>query len=122
MEGFASLFADSASSGKLANFSLTDFGIDLKKAKLSFGNVNLGIYKQGPRKFPRQILHDKQVEKELYQLVSQLKYKGHYYASLRNFKNSVIMNFTAEDFARGLYFYTFTFNNFREKMPFSFAP
>ncbi|CAG8511155.1 7130_t:CDS:1 [Ambispora gerdemannii] len=121
MEGLAGLFTDSASSGKLANFSLTDFGTNLKKAKVSFGNVNLGIYKQGKRKLPKPIFHDQESEKELYNLVSQLKYKGHYYASLRNFKNSIIMNFTAEDFARGLYFSTFTFNNFQKELKFSFT-
>jgi len=73
---------------------------------LSFGNVALGIYKQGSRRVPAPLFHDEQAEKEVYQLAAQLKFKSHYYASLRNFKNSIIMNFTAEDFARGLYFST----------------
>ncbi|CAI2161905.1 5556_t:CDS:2 [Funneliformis geosporum] len=90
------------SSGKLANFSLTDFGSSLKKARLSFGNVNLGIYKQGSRRKPAPLFHDPVKEKEIYQLVADLKFKSHYYASLRNFKNGIIMNFTAEDFARGI--------------------
>ncbi|CAI2185198.1 15215_t:CDS:2 [Funneliformis geosporum] len=98
---FTNLFSDSQSSGKLTNFTITDFGSQLKKAQVSFGNVNLGIYKQGSRKKPAPLFHDEQSEKEIYDLVSQLKFKGHYYASLRNFKNSMIMNFTAEDFARG---------------------
>jgi hypothetical protein len=105
IECFTDLFADSYSSGKLANFSITDFS-PLKKAQISFGQVNLGIYKQGSRRKIRPIFHDETAEKEIYQLVSQLKFKSHYYASLRNFKNSIIMNFTAEDFARGLYFST----------------
>jgi hypothetical protein len=83
--------------------------------------VALGIYKQGSRKLPAPLFHDPQKEREIYDLVSQLKYKGHYYASLRNFKNSLIMNFTAEDFARGLYFSTFTFNNSKTDLKFSFA-
>ena len=65
MESFASLFADSASSGKLANFSITDFGKQVKKAKVSFGNVNLGIYKQGSRRKKAAIFHDEKLEAEL---------------------------------------------------------
>ena len=121
IENFTDLFTDSASSGKLTNFSITDFGSEIKKASVSFGNVNLGIYKQGKRGLPNPICHDQEQEKELYNLVSQLKYKGHYYASLRNFKAGIIMNFTNEDFARGLYFSTFTFNNFQKEMKFSFT-
>ncbi|CAI2187607.1 15351_t:CDS:2 [Funneliformis geosporum] len=41
------------------------------------------IYKQGSRKKPAPLFHDEQSEKEIYDLVSQLKFKGHYYASLR---------------------------------------
>ncbi|KLL04466.1 MAG: hypothetical protein MRERV_14c063 [Mycoplasmataceae bacterium RV_VA103A] len=122
MEGLTDLFADSSSSGKLANFSLTDFGPQLKKAQLSFGNVPLGIYKRGPRKKPAPLFHDEQTEKEIYQLVANLKSKSHYYASSRNFKNGVIMNFTNEDFAYGLYFLTFTFNWKQKDLRFSFAP
>jgi predicted neuraminidase len=106
ISNFTNLFTDSQSSGKLTNFTITDFGSQLKKARLSFGNVNLGIYKQGSRKKPAPLFHDQQSEQEIYQLVANLKSKSHYYASLRNFKNSIIMNFTAEDFARGLYFST----------------
>jgi hypothetical protein len=122
MEGLTNLFADSASSGKLTNFTITDFGPQLKKAQVSFGNVSLGIYKQGSRKKPAPLFHDQEREKAIYQLVAQLKYKGHYYASLRNFKNSIIMNFTSEDFAAGLYFSTWTFNNLQKDLKFSFAP
>ena len=105
----------------MTNFTITDFGSHLKKAQVSFGNVNLGIYKQGSRKKPAPLFHDEQKEKAIYDLVSQLKFKGHYYASLRNFKNSIIMNFAAEDFVRGLYFSTWTFNNSRKDLKFSFA-
>src|SRR4051812_45252646 len=101
MEGFTNFFADSQSTGKLANFAITDFGASLKKAKLSFGNVNLGIYKQGKRKPSKPIFHNEETEKALYQLVANLKYKGHYYASLRNFKSGMIMNFTPDEFAHG---------------------
>jgi hypothetical protein len=106
MEGLTNLFADSASSGKLANFTITDFGANLKKAQVSFGNVSLGIYKQGARKKPAPLFHDQQAEKEIYQLAANLKFKSHYYASSRNFKNVVVMNFANEEFARGLYFST----------------
>ncbi|CAI2199328.1 4619_t:CDS:2, partial [Funneliformis geosporum] len=83
ISNFTNLFSDSQSSGKLTNFTITDFGSHLKKAQVSFGNVNLGIYKQGSRKKPAPLFHDEQSEKEIYDLVSQLKFKGHYYASLR---------------------------------------
>jgi len=46
---FAGLFSDSASSGKLFNVSITDYASTLKKARVSVGNVPIGIYKQGPR-------------------------------------------------------------------------
>ena len=121
IEHFANLFADSQTSGKLANFTITDFGSSLKKAQVSFGQVNLGIYKRGPRSKPTPIFHDKEKDQAIYHLFSQLRYKGHYYASLRNFKNSIIMNFTPEDFARGLYFSTWTFNNKQSKLKFSFT-
>nr|CAG8538892.1 1763_t:CDS:10 [Entrophospora candida] len=62
--------------------------------------LHKGIYKQGSRRVPAPLFHDETAEKEVYQLAAQLKFKSHYYASLRNFKNSIIMNFTAEDFAR----------------------
>jgi hypothetical protein len=105
MKGFADLFVSSQVSGKLANFTLTDFGSQIQKAKLSFGQVNLGIYKQGSRnKFSKPIFHKQ--EEGFHEIISQLKYKGHYYASLRNFNSGIIMNFTHEDFARGLYFST----------------
>jgi hypothetical protein len=92
MEGFADLFASSQATGKLANFTLTDFGSQIHKAKLSFGQVNLGIYKQGSHNKLRQpVFHDQETGKEFHQLIAQLKYKGHYYASLRNFNSSIIL-------------------------------
>jgi len=122
MEGFANLFSDSASSGKLANFSITDFGSLVKKAQISFGNVPLGIYRRGskPKRVP--LFHDQEKDQALYQLVHELTFKGNYYASLRNFYNKCLMNFTLEDFQRGLYFLTLTFNNQQKEMRFSFAP
>jgi hypothetical protein len=122
MEGFTNLFADSASSGKLANFSITDFGSLVKKAQISFGNVPLGIYRQGskPKRVP--LFHDQEKDQALYQLVHELTFKGNYYASLRNFYNKCLMNFTQEDFERGLYFLTLTFNNQQKEMRFSFTP
>ncbi|MCE8167650.1 MAG: hypothetical protein I3275_03405 [Candidatus Moeniiplasma glomeromycotorum] len=122
IEYFTNLFADSQSSGKLANFSVTDFGPQIKKAKVSFGNVSLGIYKRGSRKKSAPIFHDPQAEKEIYQLVADLKFKGHYYASLRNFYGTVLMNFTPADFQKGLLFITFTFNWQQKALKFSFAP
>ncbi|MDR1670330.1 MAG: hypothetical protein LBR43_01205 [Spiroplasmataceae bacterium] len=120
MKGFADLFVSSQVSGKLANFTLTDFGSQIQKAKLSFGQVNLGIYKQGSRnKFSKPIFHKQ--EEGFHEIISQLKYKGHYYASLRNFNSGIIMNFTHEDFARGLYFSTWTFNNFKQDLKFTFG-
>jgi hypothetical protein len=67
MEGFADLFASSQATGKLANFTLTDFGSQIHKAKLSFGQVNLGIYKQGSRNKLRQpVFHDQETGKEFH--------------------------------------------------------
>ena len=54
--------------------------------------------------------------------MANLKYKSHYYASLRNFKNVMVMNFTPDEFAQGLYFLTFTFNYQQKDLKFSFAP
>ncbi|WNE40450.1 MAG: hypothetical protein GBAus27B_000517 [Mycoplasmataceae bacterium] len=121
MAGFADLFANSQTTGKLANFTLTDFfGANINKAKLSFGQVNLGIYKQGSRNNLSKPVFHNQAE-GFHEIISQLKYKGHYYASLRNFKDSIVMNFTHEDFARGLYFSTWTFNNFKQDLKFTFG-
>ncbi|WNE41218.1 MAG: hypothetical protein mread185_000675 [Mycoplasmataceae bacterium] len=117
---FTDLFASSQTTGKLINFTLADFGSSIQKAKLSFGNVNLGIYKQGSRnRLGKPIFHNQ--AEGFHELVAKLKYKGHYYASLRNFKDSIIMNFTHEDFARGLYFSTWTFNNFKTDLKFTFG-
>src|SRR6266480_2384266 len=121
-EKFISLFADSTSSGKLTNFSLTDFGEQIKKAKLSFGNVPLGIYRQGPKKRKTPIFHDKETEKEIHQLFTNLGQKGSFYSSLRNFQQKILMNFTQKDFKKGLYLTTFTFNNYQNSLPFSFSP
>src|SRR3954464_2918651 len=114
MEGFADLFADSASSGRLTNFSLTDFGDNLKKAKLSFGNVPLGIYRQG-KKITGGLLHDKDKETEFYKLVQELKFKGNYYASLRNFYDKCLMNFTQEDLTMGFIFILLLLIIFKKK-------
>jgi hypothetical protein len=46
---FAGLFSDSASSGKLFNATITDYAPVLKKARVSVGNVPVGIYRQGPK-------------------------------------------------------------------------
>lgn len=122
LEELTNLFTDSASSGKLINFSITDFGEKIQKAKISFGQVPLGIYRKGPKKRRKPIFHDEEKEKELHQLAANLTQKSRFYASLRNFQQKIFMNFTQEDFNQGLYFSTFTFNNYQKKMPFSFAP
>ena len=122
LENFTNLFTDSASSGKLINFSITDFGEKIQKAKISFGQIPLGIYRKGTKKKRKPIFHDEEKEKELHQLVIDLTQKSSFYASLRNFQQKTLTNFTPEDFKQGLYFSTFTFNNYQKKMPFSFAP
>jgi len=119
---FLDLFANSAATGKLINFAITDFGEKIKKARISFGNVPLGIYRQGMKKKRAPIFHDEEKEKEIYQLVANLGQKGSFSASFRNFQQKITMNFAAEDFEKGLYFTTFTFNNFQTKMLFSFSP
>jgi hypothetical protein len=122
INNFPNLFANSIASGKLINFAITDFGEKIKKSRISFGNVPLGIYRQGTKKKRTPIFHDKEKEKEIHQLVANLAQRGNFSASFRNFQQKITMNFTAEDFAKGLYFTTFTFNNFQTKMPFSFSP
>ncbi|CAG8717588.1 2392_t:CDS:2, partial [Ambispora leptoticha] len=81
-----------------------------------------GIYRKGPKKKKKSIFHDEEVEKELHQLAVNLTQKSSFYTSLRNFQQKTLMNFTPEDFDRGLYFSTFTFNNYQKKMSFSFSP
>jgi hypothetical protein len=122
LENLTNLFTDSASSGKLINFSITDFGEKIQKVKISFGQVPIGIYRKGPKKKQKHIFHDEEKEKEFHQLVTNLIQKSGFYASLRNFQQKIFMNFTQKDFERGLYFSTFTFNNYQKKMTFSFAP
>ena len=119
---FTNLFANSTATGKLINFAITDFGEEVKKARISFGNVPLGIYRQGTKRRRTLIFHDEKKEKEIYQLVANLAQKNNFYASFRNFQQKILMNFTTKDFKKGLYFTTFTFNNFQTKMPFSFSP
>ena len=119
MENLTNLFTDSASSGKLINFSITDFGEKIQKAKISFGQVPLGIYRKGPKKKRKPIFHDEEKEKELHQLAINLTQKSSLLASLRNFQQKTSLNFTQEDFNHGLYFSTFTFNNYQKKMSFS---
>jgi len=101
---------------------MADFGENIQRAKISFGQVPLGIYRKGPKKKRKPIFHDEEKEKEIHQLVADLTQKSSFYASLRNFQQKTFMNFTSEDFERGLYFSTFTFNNYQKKMAFSFAP
>lgn len=122
LESLTNLFVDSASSSRLINFSITDFGEKVQRAKVSFGQVPLGIYQKGLKRKRKLIFHDEEREKELYQLIGNLTQKSSFYASLRNFRQKTLLNFTPEDFNRGLYFSTFTFNNYQKKMPFSFAP
>lgn|SRR5581483_2483980 len=117
---FTNLFISSDISGKLINFSVTDFGKETQKAKISFGQVPLGIYRKGPRKKRKPIFHNE--EKDLGRLAIYLTQKSSLYASLRNFQQKTFLNFTQEDFEQGLYFSTFTFNNCQKKMSFSFAP
>src|SRR5437016_4129817 len=102
LEHFTNLFTDSASSGKLINFSITDFGEKIQRAKISFGQVPLSIYRKGPKKNKRPIFHDEEKEKEFYQLVTNLTHKNGFYTSLQNFQQKAFMNFTSEDFDRGL--------------------
>ncbi|CAG8603650.1 4251_t:CDS:2 [Paraglomus occultum] len=97
MTDLSDLWADSKSSGKLFNIVATDFGGEVKKAVVS-------------------------IEKKIYQLFSQLKNGGNFWASLRNFKEKICMNFTAADFARGLYFVTLTFNSQNAQLEFTRAP
>ena len=120
LEDFANLFANSASSGKLVNFSITDFGGKIQKAKISFGQVPLGIYRKGFKKKRKPIFHNE--EKKLEQLAISLTQQSSLYASLRNFQQKTFLNFTQENFEQGLFFSTFTFNNYQKKMSFSFAP
>nr|CAG8502219.1 3132_t:CDS:2 [Entrophospora candida] len=115
-EDFTNLFAKSVSSEKLLNFSITDFGERIQKAKISFGQVPLGIYQKGLKKKRKSIFHNE--EKGLEQLSQQ----SSFYASLRNFQQKTFLNFTQENLEQGLFFSTFTFNNYQKKMPFSFAP
>jgi hypothetical protein len=122
LENLTKLFTDSASSGKLINFSITDFGKKIQRVKISFGQVPVGIYRKGTKRKRKPIFHDEKKEKELHQLAANLTQKSSFCASLRNFQQKTFMNFTQEDFERGLYFSTFTFNNYQKKMPFSFAP
>ncbi|CAJ0824757.1 6775_t:CDS:2 [Entrophospora sp. SA101] len=90
-------------SGKLINFSITDFGEKIQKAKISFGQVPLGIYRKGPKKKRKPIFHDEEKEKELHQLAINLTQKSSFYASLRNFQQKTSMNFTQADFDRAKY-------------------
>ena len=122
MSDLSDLWADSQSSGKLFNIVATDFGSEVKKAVVSVGNVSLGIHKRGPKRKRERICHDPQVEAKIYQLFSQLKNGGNFWASLRNFKEKILMNFTAADFARGLYFVTLTFKNSKASLEFTRAP
>ena len=80
-EYFINLFTDSASSGRLINFSITDFGAKIQQARISFGQVPLGIYRQGTKRRPRPIFHDEEKEKDLYQLAADLSQKSSFYAS-----------------------------------------
>ncbi|MEG7978996.1 MAG: hypothetical protein NY202_03735 [Mollicutes bacterium UO1] len=84
----------------------------------------MGIYRRrGAKKNQKPIFHDERSEKEIYQLVANLKFKGNYYASLRNFYGTTLMNFTpAADFHNVLLFITFTFNWQQKALKFSFAP
>jgi len=122
MNDLSDLWADSQSSGKLFNIVATDFGEEVKKAVVSIGNVGLNIHKRGPRKKRERICHDPKIEQKIYQLFLQLKNGGNFYASLRNFREKILMNFTAADFARGLYFVTLTFNSQNAKLEFTRAP
>ena len=122
LENITNLFIDSASSGRLINFSTTDFGKKIQKAKVSFGQVPLGIYRKGLKRKQKLVFHDEEREKEIYQLIGNLTQKSSFCASWRNFRQKTLLNFTSDDFKRGLYFSTFTFNNYQKKMPFSFAP
>ncbi|TLY45082.1 MAG: hypothetical protein E6K54_08950 [Gammaproteobacteria bacterium] len=122
MADLSDLWADSQSSGKLFNIVATDFGKEVKKAVVSVGNVGLNIHKRGPRKKRERICHDPQVEKKIAQLFAQLKNGGNFLASLRNFKEKNLMNITAADFARGLYFLTLTFNSKNVRLEFTRAP
>ena len=120
ISNFADLFADSATTGKLTNFSITDFGEKIKYAKVSFGNVPLGIYRRGPKRKKTPIFHDR--KSDIYQLATNLTQKGKFLVSLRNFQQKVRMNFTPLEFDQGLYFTTFTFNNYQTALHFSFSP
>ena len=111
------LFSSSDGSGRLLNITTADYGAVKKKATVSVGNVPLGIYKQGPKRRRAAIFHDPQQETVIYQLFRQLKNNGNYYASLRNFKETTLLNFTADDL-----FLTLTFNNRKGNLKFKRAP
>jgi hypothetical protein len=120
---FAGLFSDSASSGKLFNATITDYAPALKKARVSVGNVPVGIYRQGPKhksilngKTPH-LAHNRQKEPEIYEIFHQVKHKGNYYASVRNFYAKMIMNFGINDL-----FLCLTFNNDQKNLQFRRSP
>jgi hypothetical protein len=116
------LFADSVSSGKLLNVVATDYGAKVQKAKVSIGNVPVGIHKRGPKKGPREIFHNKETEQEIFAAIQQLKNKSNYYASARNLLDKGLSNFTDEEVNNGLLLTTLTCNFSQTEMTYRSAP
>ncbi|CAG8763581.1 23676_t:CDS:2, partial [Racocetra persica] len=113
---------DSASSGKLFNVSVVDYAPTLKKARVSVGNVPVGIYRQGPRdqnssRRKPQSWHNQTTEPEIFKVFQQVRHNGNYYASVRNFFAKMVMNFGINDL-----FLCLTINNQQKNLQFRRSP